>query len=470
MSNFSRLKLHVQAPLKLKDLTYKFVVTNNSTKKKTTFEGRFDEQGLTEWTQIFNLNTSLIYEVYFRGEILQKIAVKAYPNKKTHSVFTIKTTTELTKNVKENIKEIHLNNGEVAWYLIKKQETLMSWSQRVFKKPLTASDWDVLKANNPHLKNLVTIGVLEPGQVIILSNSTTAKDLTEYKIQAAQAHKKLEEMKKDWDFDAEFFAQNYEFFYDAIQNKNTKIVDKTIFEQDDHLAIKFNKNIEKKKEEGGFFESKMAVDATVTLAEGKAHRIYRIHAELAEKYAEEKAKGSALAASKNFKLFKQKYANLYSQIESESTQKFLKFDQSIKTSNMRRFLSQSAPSRDKNYKGGIKDYAKKMGEIGKFSKQLKLVGYVALASDVVSAGATVVEAKPEDRARTTVVETTKVAVGLGFGIVTSYLIIGVATGGAGLVVLGVVAASSVMAGKATSDTAGWVVGEVYDAVSEYQSK
>lgn len=137
---------------------------------------------------------------------------------------------------------------------------------------------------------------------------------------------------------------------------------------------------------------------------------------------------------------------------------------------MRRFLSQSAPSRDKNYKGGIKDYAKKMGEIGKFSKQLKLVGYVALASDVVSAGTTIVEAKPEDRARTTVVETTKVAVGLGFGIVMSYLIIGVATGGAGLVVLGVVAASSVMAGKATSDTAGWVVGEVYDAISEYQSK
>jgi|GEM_PF-3561858 len=137
---------------------------------------------------------------------------------------------------------------------------------------------------------------------------------------------------------------------------------------------------------------------------------------------------------------------------------------------MRRFLSQSAPSRDKNYKGGIKDYAKKMGEIGKFSKQLKLVGYVALASDLVSAGATIVEAKPEDRARTTVVETTKVAVGFGFGIVASYLIIGVATGGAGLVVLGVVAASSVMAGKATSDTAGWIVGETYDAISEYQSK
>lgn len=137
---------------------------------------------------------------------------------------------------------------------------------------------------------------------------------------------------------------------------------------------------------------------------------------------------------------------------------------------MRRFLSQSAPSRDKNYKGGIKDYAKKMGEIGKFSKQLKLVGYVALASDVVSAGATVVEAKPEDRARTTVVETTKLGTGILTGAFTSALIIGLATGGTGLVVIGVVAISATVAGKATGDIMGWIAGETYDAINEYQSK
>ncbi len=132
---FSRLKLSVQAPLKLKDLTYKFVVINNSTKKKTAFDGRFDEQGLTGWTEIYNLNTSLIYEVYLRGEILQKIAVQAYPNKKTHSTFTIKMTTEMTEKVKQNIKEIFLNDSEVAWYLVKKTETMHDWSKRVFKKP-----------------------------------------------------------------------------------------------------------------------------------------------------------------------------------------------------------------------------------------------------------------------------------------------------------------------------------------------
>ena len=53
---YSRLKLTVQAPLKLKDLTYKFVVINNNTKKRTQFEGLFDKQGLTGWTEIYNLN------------------------------------------------------------------------------------------------------------------------------------------------------------------------------------------------------------------------------------------------------------------------------------------------------------------------------------------------------------------------------------------------------------------------------
>ncbi|MDR7656557.1 hypothetical protein [Acinetobacter junii] len=51
----SRLKLNVQAPLKLKDLTYKFVVHNKSTNKQTIFEGRFDEQGFTQWYEIHNI-------------------------------------------------------------------------------------------------------------------------------------------------------------------------------------------------------------------------------------------------------------------------------------------------------------------------------------------------------------------------------------------------------------------------------
>ncbi|WP_228154396.1 hypothetical protein [Acinetobacter indicus] len=352
-------------------------------------------------------------------------------------------TVRKTENVKENIQEIRINDGEVAWYLVKKTEPVMTWAQRVFKKPLTEKDWGILKANNPHLTNLVSMGVLQPGQVVIISNSTTAKELPEYKKQAQQAHQNLEQMKKEKDFDAVFFAQNYEFFYDALLQENAKIVNKNIFEENDHpLTIKFNK-----QEEDGFFEQKMAVDASLSLVEGQAHRVYRLHGELALKYAEEQAKGSGLANPKNFTQFKQKYANLYRELDNEGTKKFLRWDQSIKTTNMRRMLKQSALVRDNNFKGGLKEYAKEMGKIGKFATQLKIAGYVSIATDIVGSSIKVYEAAPEDKARTTVVETAKVGAGIGFGIYASYLIVGLATGGTGLIVIGIVAAGAAIAAK-----------------------
>ena len=67
------------------------------------------------------------------------------------------------------------------------------------------------------------MGVLQPGQVIILSNTKTAKELPEYNKFAQQAHKTLTEMQKDRDFDAEFFAQNYEFFYGWCFQKYAEI-------------------------------------------------------------------------------------------------------------------------------------------------------------------------------------------------------------------------------------------------------
>lgn len=77
----SRLKLNVQAPLKLKDLTYKFVVHNKSTNKQTIFEGRFDEQGFTQWYEIHNINTVLIYEVYIRESYCKKFLPKPIQQK-----------------------------------------------------------------------------------------------------------------------------------------------------------------------------------------------------------------------------------------------------------------------------------------------------------------------------------------------------------------------------------------------------
>ncbi|WDZ49794.1 hypothetical protein LF296_10645 [Acinetobacter vivianii] len=76
----------------------------------------------------------------------------------------------------------------------------------------------------------------------------------------------------------------------------------------------------------------------------------------------------------------------------------------------------------------------------------------------MSSSVIVYEAAPEDKARITVVETAKVGTGIGFGIYASYLIVGLATGGTGLVI-GIVAVSAALAGKATTELVGWSVGE-----------
>ena len=328
--HYSRLKLTVQAPLKLKDLTCKFVVINNNTKKKIEFEERFNEQGLTGWTEIYNLNTSLIYEVYLRGEILQKISVKPYKDKKIHSVFTIKVTAEMTKNVKENIKEIYLNDGEVAWYLIKKTETMLDWAKRVFKKSLISSDWDILRANNPHISNMAPIRLLTPGMVVVLSNSTTAKELPQYKKDAQEAQKNLEQMKKDKDFDAEFFAQNYEFFDSVLRNEDYVGISHTPIENVDGTGTMLATN------------AKNAVDGALLFVEETKNKTLSSYSQIVRNYALEHQKKTRLANPKHFSKFEAANASLFKDFDNNISKKMFKWDTGIQTTNLRRNLQNTA--------------------------------------------------------------------------------------------------------------------------------
>ena len=82
----------------------------------------------------------------------------------------------------------------------------------------------------------------------------------------------------------------------------------------------------------------------------------------------------------------------------------------------------------------------------------------------------VYEAAPEDKARTTVVETTKVGVGIVGGIYTAGLVIGIASGGVGFIVVGIVIISAGAAVKAASEISGWIAGETYDYVEGVRKK
>lgn len=368
---YSRLKLTVQAPLKLKDLTYKFVVINNNTKKRTQFEGRFDKQGLTGWTEIYNLNTSLIYEVYLRGEILQKISVKPYPDKKTHSVFTIKVTSEITKKVKENIKEIYLEDGVVGWYLVKQKETMLDWSKRIFKKTLIPSDWDVLRANNPHLKNIAAIKILIPGQVIVLCNTTTAKELNNYKSQAEKAELKLEKFLKDPKFDPLYFANSYDQLHEI--KKNSDFVGLTNEPVQADFSDLFLQNM---KSDPFIFASKESIDSAVNFNSTVNKEVANRYTVLLKKMDEAKQSKNPESFRRNFYLFERANAKEFEALKAASNKRFFSWNHGVNYKDNRDMIRRTVFVRAKNY-SSIDDYIKNMDETSKVSKSLKWGGEIS---------------------------------------------------------------------------------------------
>ncbi|MNS86808.1 hypothetical protein D3C71_1282960 [compost metagenome] len=275
-------------------------------------------------------------------------------------------------------------------------------------------------------------------------------------------------MKRDKNFDEQFFAQNYEFLYDAVADKRTQLTHKNIFENNDHPLVQKFDNDESDSAWGTVLKS--GIDAAMSFSEGTTQKLYKVHGEIAQKLAEERAKGSSLANPKNFKAFRKKYAYLYDELNGESTKKIFRWDQSIKTNNMRRMISQSSLARDATYKGGIKAYIEKMGEISKVGKAVQGGGYLFLALDIYSAGDAIVNAKPEEKTRTTVVETSKIIGGLGGGAIASFIVLGVVTGGTGWVALGVAAGVGAGVSWAAGEVSGVAAGAIYDEVNQQMKK
>ena len=307
--HYCRLRLSVQEPLKVTDLFYRFVVTNNKTKKSTKFEGYFDAQGLTQWTEIHNMDTTLEYIVFFRSTLIQRISVVAYPNKTIQNNFTLKTTTEMTKIMNENIFEMYLDDGQVGWYFVKKTETMLDWSKRIFKQMLVPSDWEVLRTNNPHIDHIQPIRLLTPGMIVVLSNSTKAKQLPQYKNDAQQAQKNLDEMKKDKSFDAEFFALNYEFFYDSLKYEEFVGISTTPINDVDGKGSAVGSTV------------KNTVDGALVFVAEVKNRTLNSYAKITENYMVEHKNKTRLANSKHFDKFVSANANLFRDFDNNIAKK-----------------------------------------------------------------------------------------------------------------------------------------------------
>lgn len=467
---YSKLQLKVNAPLKLKDLTYKFLVMNNSLKKVTFSEsGYFDGSGFTKSFEIFNDNTSLIYEIYYRKEVIQKISAKAYPKQNQWSLYDLKVTNEMTKNIKENIKEIHLNDGEVAWYLVKNNENVLSWSKRVFKKPLSPSDWDILRVNNPHMPNLISVGVLQPGQLIILSNSTSAKELPEYKKSAQQVQKNLDELNKDKRFDALFYAQNFEFINSALLNEEYVGMSTEPVKNADGMGASI------------FTTAKNTVDGTILFVEEAKNKTLGSYSQIVKNYVAEHENKSRLSNPKHFAKFEAANAPLFKDFENRISKNIFQWDTGIKTNNLRRQLKNTAFVKGANFQGGIPGYLKNMNEVGRISTKLRWGGNMMIGVSIGEAGYNIYKSTETEDAKqirkAVLVEPLKVGGSLVGGRVgavgataAAVLVIGVGTGGVGLVVIGACAVLGGLGGGIVGGWLGEMVGTGADTTIEWMTK
>lgn len=469
--HYSKLELKVDSPLKLKDLKYKFIVKNNQSKKITLSDlGNFDDKGFTKLYEIYNLNTTLTYEIYLRGEVIQTISAKPYPGKNNWSLFKIKLTKALTKKATENIQDVYIKDDEAAWYLVKSKQTVLELVGKVFKAPLTPSDWEILQKNNTHLGTLASMRYLNPGQVVILSNVTKGKRLDKYKQQAKEAQKKLDALTKDPKFDAEFFAEYYEFFFDALHDPYAGLT--KLAEEDMDFTEKYADNIN-----GSAIKS--TLDGAFNLADSSKERVLKNYGAILNQLNVERAKNSRLANPKKFAEFKRANEKLFKDFDNAYSRRIFHFDTGIKTPNLRRHLHQTAFVRGQNYKGGLDGYLNNINDAGKVSKTVKAGGWLFLGMDAVEAGLTIHKAYEsgdnDELRKASIVEPLKIAGSAGGASLGGYaagtvvgLIIGVGTGGVGLIVIGLAVAAGGYIGGEIGKSSGDIAGTfIADQVNEY---
>lgn len=435
----------------LSKLRYRVTITPQKG-KAVTVGGGIDAKGFSRKIAVESQDSSVVYELMVNHSPLQQIAGKAYKNTENkYSLFKLNFTTAPTQNKPNHVREIFLDNTEVAWYLVKKDETMGALMNRIYQNPPTAEDWAKLQANNPHLGNPSVMKILHAGQVVVLSNEKgNSSKLKKYKEWAQESENKINELKKDPKFDPLFFATYQELFLQMAEQGNTEV------HQDlkPDLGEYFAKN---SKADPFLYGLKESGDFAVGVVKEGNKEVLSAYKELVNAMEQERLAKSPLSHRRNFAMFKRHYKPLFDRFEAASNKKLFTFDTGLKTDNLKDLVRKTAFVRGRNYQGGLEAYLKNMEVTGKLSTGLRWGGNGLIAWEVAKAGNNVKDAYAKgdnDFTRRTVIkETLKIEVGLAAGGVTTAgvtygagLVLGVAVGAAGLPVIIAVGVVAVGAG------------------------
>lgn len=412
------------------------------TKTKRYIDQKFNNQGKTIERQLPKGDIQKInYHIKVNGQLVKNISAKPNKSKGLFRKYELKTTIAGTKIDPNTIKKVLVDTTEVAWYLVKKQETVESFLKRIYRYRPTQKEENIFRANNSHLTGTPVLTLL-PGDIVVLSNTSNSnnKELTKMKRDAKAAKVEFEKAKKEFKFDAESFAYNA----DTLQG---------MLMQADYVALTKDPIKSLDKPSGGIDYGTLAAglagtsQGIVTFYENSNELVQKNYANIYKAMEYEKSKGSKLANPKNYKLFRKKYEKLFKNYDHAFSQEFFKYETGIQTNKLRKQINKNIFARPHNYKGGIPAYTENLRNMGKISRFTYLGGNVLIGMSFAGAVINIKEASDtgdlNHMTKTTVTETLKLGgtvYGGYYGAMAGTAILavafGVTTGGLGFVVLG----------------------------------
>lgn len=379
------------------------------------------------------------YLIKVNGKLVKNISATPNKSKGVFRKYELKTTIAGTKKDPNTIKKVLVDTTEVGWIIIEKQYSIGSFLKKIYIDKPSIKEENIFRKNNPHLIGTPVLN-LQPGDVAILSNTSVENDeLRKMKKQAKLVKDKLNKLRSQSGFN----ASNFVYSIDAVQS---------IFQQSDYVGLTENPIKSIDTPSTGINYGGIAKGTAYGIADfisASNNRVIKSYIELAN--AMQSAEGLKSGNPKQFKLFRQNNAALYKNFDNAFAQSMFKFNTGKQTGNVRRQLKPTAIMRQANYRGGIEAYFKQIDNVDRITKNVQRGGTVLVAVDV---GLSAIEVKKaydtgdSTHTRKTIVkETLKLegsmggawlgASGASAGIGAAVLILGIGTGGVGLVVIGV---------------------------------
>ena len=372
---------------------------------------------------------------------------KMNSNNTNGTQFELKTTPAQAKKSPNTIKEVLLDTTEVAWYLVKRQESVKDFLKRIYIYTPTSKEENIFRANNPHL--FTPVMSLQPGDVVVLSNTSNSNnsDLQKMKKYAKLAKDKLEKLKKQKGFHPELFVYLSDMTSSALSDADfVGISSKPIPTEVTASNKKSDKSMADYLVDGS--------SAAITFSSQTNKDALKEFGTLIKNY--EKAQGTKAGNAKHFSQFRRDNASTYRALNNKLSLSFLQWDQGVRTDKLSKSIK-SEMKRAKSFNGGLEAYVNNMEKNGKVTTSLRYGGNLVVAYNAGKGGKEIYNAYDSGDAdrlhKAVAIEPLKLSgavigaeYGAAKGAVVGAIIVGVTVGTGGIGGVVIVGLSAVVGG------------------------